>query len=288
MADDSKTRVILLKTVSKPTDRYEEVLGSIGYDPVFIPVLDHGLIDEAIDDIAGLILKGAFLSSFGGIIFTSQRAVEAFARVVEHLKQKHEEELIQNLRSGTTLYVVGPATHRALKALDPPCPIRGEETGTGEALAAYILENYKATDGQGRRRSLLFLVGEQRRDIIPRTLQSNDLPVDRLIGVHEITVYKTIENAMFRGLFDTELARSVHQSRWVVVFSPSGCKTMLESLGMLDDSTGKWNGQTHQSTKIATIGPTTRDYLVSEFGFTPDAVAKAPTPEGLRDAIHTT
>jgi len=38
---------------------------------------------------------------------------------------------------------------------------------------------------------LLFLVGEQRRDIIPKTLTSPSLPPDRLIQVDELVVYET-------------------------------------------------------------------------------------------------
>jgi hypothetical protein len=44
---------------------------------------------------------------------------------------------------------------------------------------------------------------------------------------------------------------------------------------MLDESTEKWNGQRHPSINIATIGSTTRDHFVSEFGFNPDTVAES-------------
>lgn len=292
MAADSRIPIILLKTISKPTDRYEEVLKEAEggrYNPIFIPVLDHGLIDQALNEIEELVTSGAFFSrlparKYGGIIFTSQRAVEAFARVVKKLRPKID----QYLNNQTVLYVVGPATQRALKAIDMPCPIKGEDTGNGDALAAYILDDYAVTSSEGTRLPLLFLVGEQRRDIIPRTLQSNSLSPSRRIRVDEITVYKTVENPEFHDLFKAELAKyTENQRRWVVVFSPSGCKTMLSVLGMLDGNTGKFIGQRHSLTKVATIGPTTRDYLMNEFAFSPDACAEKPTPDALNNSIST-
>ena len=38
-------------------------------------------------------------------------------------------------------------------------------------------------------------------------------------------------------------------------------------------------------TRIATIGPTTKEYIEQEFGFTPDVCAATPTPEGVREGI---
>lgn len=74
--------------------------------------------------------------------------------------------------------------------------------------------------------------------------------------------------------------------RWVVVFSPTGCEAMLRCLGLLDTTTsGSAVDETRRSTYIATIGPTTRDYLVTTFGFTPDVCAGAPSPDGVLQGI---
>ena len=63
---------------------------------------------------------------------------------------------------------------------------------------------------------------------------------------------------------------------------------MLESLGMLEEASGKLKSDASsgpRSIYIATIGPTTRDFLIAEFEFTPDAVAEHPSPEGIANAI---
>jgi uroporphyrinogen-III synthase len=64
---------------------------------------------------------------------------------------------------------------------------------------------------------------------------------------------------------------------------------MLESLGLLDAETGKAKARCTAADQrdilIATIGPTTRDYLRQEFGFTPDVCADKPSPEGIAEGI---
>jgi uroporphyrinogen-III synthase len=188
-------------------------------------------------------------------------------------------------------YSVGPATTRALKAVfqDPSLQIFGEHTGNGEALARFILEHYGEwyRDRQVKPR-LLFLVGEQRRDIIPRTLMDGALPSDKRIDVIELVVYGTGVMESFSTAFEQILDDTQsRRMRWIVVFSPTGCDSMLRGLGLLDDRTGKAKevDPERRNTFIATIGPTTRDYLRRTFDFEPDVVAETPTPEGVRFGI---
>ena len=62
---------------------------------------------------------------------------------------------------------------------------------------------------------------------------------------------------------------------------------MLDSLGALDIDTGKVkSGLPVLDVHIATIGPTTRDFLISEFGFTPDVCAEKPSPEGIAAGLQ--
>ena len=72
-----------------------------------------------------------------------------------------------------------------------------------------------------------------------------------------------------------------------MVFSPSGCDSMLSAMGLLDESTGRAKPkQSGQRTLIATIGPTTRDHLIQEFGYEPEVCAEQPTPEGVWEGIY--
>lgn len=190
------------------------------------------------------------------------------------------------------IYTVGPATSRALRSIPqaPPLNIFGAETGNGEALAHYMLDHYgEWYQDRTVKPPLLFLVGDQRRDIIPKTMMNPELSDDRRIQVDELVVYGTgvmqSFEANFTGLLQKTKGKPI---RWVVVFSPTGCEAMLRSLGMLDES-GMVRKETQtvpsSLTYIATIGPTTRDYLRNTFKYEPDVCAEKPSPQGVEDGI---
>lgn len=188
------------------------------------------------------------------------------------------------------IYSVGPATSRALSAVSqtPPLQIFGEHTGNGEALANFMLEHYGDWyRDRATKPPLLFLVGEQRRDVIPRMLMDPTRPSHAQIQVTEEVVYGTGEMESFPTLFADALRDSeARRTQWVVVFSPTGCDSMLRCLGMLDDETGKVVPRRRDAkTFIATIGPTTRDFLINTFGFEPDVCADKPSPDGVLQAI---
>ncbi len=84
--------IFLLKTKSVPHDGYQEFFENASlkerkYAPLFVPVLEHELRDAGLD-IVRRSLKGKKIDasgeagSYGGMVFTSQRAVEAFAKLV--------------------------------------------------------------------------------------------------------------------------------------------------------------------------------------------------------------
>jgi uroporphyrinogen-III synthase len=283
-----------------PTDTYEELFSSCDnnqYAPVFVPVLEHRFKRDALDAVRQHITDRGFvptsqngLATYGALIFTSQRAVEAFNEVVEDIRREGTFPVDDLLPESLPFYVVGPATARGLRALNLRCPILGEETGNGEALAGFILEHYNALYPGVSNPPILFMVGDKRRDIIPKTLQSEELPSDRRAKVDELVIYETGEMQSFKTDFTTIWRRNTDtgsKRQWVMVFSPTGCQAMLESLGLLDTATGKVK-KVHETRDvlIVTIGPTTRDYLINEFDFTPDVVAEKPSPEGIADGIR--
>ena len=154
-----------------------------------------------------------------------------------------------------------------------------------------MLDHYNEWyDGRDVNPPILFLVGEQRRDIILKTLMEPTLPQERRIQVDELVIYGTGVMKSFEHDFTNLLQKTESRAmRWVVVFSPTGCEAMLRALEILDRATGKasvhWSeGQSR--TCIATIGPTTRDFLRTTFGFEPDICATKPSPEGLEDGIR--
>ncbi|RCI11350.1 hypothetical protein L249_7468 [Ophiocordyceps polyrhachis-furcata BCC 54312] len=302
---DARTAVaILLKTPSSPRDPYEEQFQSSNLSPYFVPVLRHQSCVDACSRLEELLLRRRIGDGpdclFGGLIVTSQRAVEALASVVEagRHRRRHGAEVDEAVPSSPSskswphlddvpVFAVGPATAKALKNIAPMCVLGGVECGNGESLARYIQARYRVSHG----RPLLFLVGEQRRDVIPRTLMDDSLPPARRIQVIEEVVYTTTVVPDLVQDLDLALRRSADSPvRWIVVFSPSGCDSLLRSLGWIDEATGKaWppaSMTTNGGTLIVTIGPTTRAHLMDTFDFEPHACAATPSPEGVLKAIE--
>ena len=103
--DRGKIPILLLKTKSSPGDAYEDLFsspqGSLDFEPDFVPVLEHrfeiGGMKKFDSLLQGRQVASSPESQYGGLIFTSQRAVEAFAKLVLDGKgtnapppQKHE------------------------------------------------------------------------------------------------------------------------------------------------------------------------------------------------------
>jgi uroporphyrinogen-III synthase len=299
--------VYLLKTISAPSDGYETHFASPengNFKPIFVPVLEHIFRDDALRKLRLSGERFAFAGGspatarqiathnpakrYGGLIFTSQRAVDAFTIVVAKLDPTKKNALFD---SRMPIYVVGPATANGVRAMDLPCPIIGEETGNGEALAKFILEHQKSLPEEVTH---LFPVGEQRRDIIPKTLASESLAPAERTSVMELVVYETGEMATFEEDFThlvQEAKKAGVKEQWAVVFSPQGCEAMLMALGWLESSNGKFSEARRKATsspmrtRIAAIGPTTKQYLIEQFGFQPDVVAEKPSPEGVAEGI---
>jgi len=179
------------------------------------------------------------------------------------------------------VYVVGPATARSLESLPGGSPLQlfGAHTGSGEVLATYILQHYAEWWPEPTRRPpLLFVVGEQRRDVIPRLLMNENASFSEQIKVEEVVVYATHPKVSFENDLRSQLDKfKLAKRRWIVVFSPMGCEAMLRCLEKISYD--------EISVRVVAIGPTTRDHLYSVFGFEAAACAATPTPEGLLRAI---
>ena len=306
--------ILLLKSPSPtPTSDAYTLHLTPPFCPSFVPVLSHTLLP---DPLIKLLLTHFTPNPspdrlpdpkpfpYGALIFTSQRAVAAFASALNApLVVRIGERVAEGLGgSGVRLYVVGPATERALRALrDERCAgcgiYGGEEAGSGEMLARIMLGEeggegaYNMREGVGgRMRPALFLVGEKRRDVIPRMLMDPELPEGERIQVDEMEVYKTGELEEFEFHFTQTLARTKPEAiRWVVMFSPTAGEGMLRGLEWLNKASGMIKtciNDPGRRTYVACIGPTTRDYLVQEYGFEPDVVAKKPSPQGVKEGIE--
>ena len=80
--------ILLLKTKSTPHDAYADFFTSQNYTPTFIPVLEHDFHTANLQTVQRLFDTGALggpdiaRRQYGGLIFTSQRAVEGVAGVL--------------------------------------------------------------------------------------------------------------------------------------------------------------------------------------------------------------
>ena len=97
-----KIPVLLLKTRSQPHDAYEEYFcgfrssndeastdsPSPVFLPVFVPVLEHQPNTKNLSGLEELLRSGRLSDKYGGMIFTSQRSVEAWADVVTRLDRE--------------------------------------------------------------------------------------------------------------------------------------------------------------------------------------------------------
>lgn len=92
-----KLPVLLLKTKSTPTDTYEELFSTprdgLAFDPIFVPVLQHQFQEDGMSSFRDLLRDKRISrkkdAAYGGLIFTSQRAVEGFAKLVEEGQGMH-------------------------------------------------------------------------------------------------------------------------------------------------------------------------------------------------------
>ena len=99
------TPVLLLKTKSTPNDGYQEQFSphknESSFQPIFVPVLEHQFLEDGLMVVRNLLrnkeISKSARSKYGGMIFTSQRAVEAFAKLVEEGKGAYSLSPLQAL-----------------------------------------------------------------------------------------------------------------------------------------------------------------------------------------------
>lgn len=197
--------------------------------------------------------------------------------------------------------------------------ITGKEAGTSESLAHLILDRFNNPDNPDNTRAanagdnnpghlpLLFLTGKKHRDHIPKILQSDNLQPDQRVPVEEVIVYETQVRDSFSKDFETavhdamnlscqddntELGQGSPHLRpprptvWVVAFSPSGCQSMLKSIEKIQaEQLARTTSGINPQLFIATIGPTTRDYLAEKHGVEAHVCAERPTPEAIAEGI---
>ncbi|KAI5966914.1 HEM4 [Candida pseudojiufengensis] len=252
-----KKKVILLKNPSAPKDPYNDQFESkTSYKPNFIPLLTH--THSPNKQTTQNFLISTFLE-FSIFIITSQRAVEMLGECISDLKPNIKSKIFEKIG-----YTVGPATFKMLKDIGFQDVRGGIEAGNGLKLSEIIINEVSTTS------KILFLTGEIRKDIIPKQLTQASFK-----NFKEYAMYKTEERNDIVINFENQIFESFG---WIIFFSPQGTKDIIEYLkGSKSDILKNW--------KLASIGPTTEEYLINEHGLIPQVVAKKPDASNLIDGI---
>ncbi|KAI0092390.1 tetrapyrrole biosynthesis, uroporphyrinogen III synthase [Irpex rosettiformis] len=265
-------------------DKYESALRAAGYYPLSVPVLETVLVNgESLHDIVQKDPKELELS---GVVITSSRSCEAWRETVQSFVAESPTADWSTL----PFYVVGQATATSLEEINkvagktmlaPRNILGGSETGTGEKLAHFILEDLKPhTPALEHPVKLLYLTGDKNRDVLPNILRGGG------IDLQPLQVYQTQGASTFPQDLDDAMNAVPDKSRcwWIVYFAPSAADfvtPVLRNRFEIPDP----NSQLF-ATKIAAIGPTTSIFLRDELHLRVDVLSPKPNPESLALSIH--
>lgn len=246
--------VLLLKNASVPTDPYEGIFLENGFCPEFLPLLTHRHFDR--ERTLEYLRSSEFVDEIPVFIITSQRAVEMLGDCLSLLEQEVKKKILSKIG-----YTVGPATFSVLKTLGFSLIRGGERAGNGLKLAELIHE--EVGDISTR---MVFFTGVVRKDIIPRKLMEWNH------NLQETVIYTTEVRDDVVKNFTNYIERT--SGGWIVFFSPQGTELIVEYI----------RNQRQSQFKLASIGPTTEEYLL-ENSIKPDITASKPHASSLYEAI---
>lgn len=252
---------IFLKNETVPFDPYKKAFEENLVASYFVPLLTHKPINHP--QIVEFLASNEYLDSFKAFIITSQRCIESLDIALSLI----EDPVIIDKILSKPAYTVGPATYDVLDRLGFKDIRGGINAGNGSILSDLIVADSLFKEGN---KKILFLTGEIRKDIIPKKLGVAGFDLKELVA------YKTevMDDVIQRYLSLYKQLYSLDGEKWVVFFSPQGTEYITQHL--LD------NGSKF---KIASIGPTTEEYLLKK-GIKPDLVSKKPTAISLLEGIN--
>lgn len=250
----------MLKNATVPCDPYREIFVSNQYETYFIPLLSHNPVNH--DLIIEFLTSEEFLTDYKAIIITSQRCIESLDIVLSKIEDRSVLEIILNKPA----YTVGPATFDVLKRLGFRDIRGGIKAGNGAALSEIIINDDLFVQGSTK---ILFLTGETRKDIIPTKLLAANFDLKELVAYRTDVMADVVDrySALYKALKYTQ------SEKWIVFFSPQGTDYITSHLT-----------KNQVGFKIASIGPTTEEYLCKK-GIVPDFVAKKPNAQSLFEGI---
>uniref|UniRef100_A0A5F7ZTP8 Uroporphyrinogen III synthase n=1 Tax=Macaca mulatta TaxID=9544 RepID=A0A5F7ZTP8_MACMU len=182
-------KVLLLKDAKEDDcgqDPYIRELGLYGLEATLIPVLSFEFLS-----LPSFSEKLSHPEDYGGLIFTSPRAVEA-------------AQLCLEKNNKTEVSKIGLDTE-------------GETCGNAEKLAEYICSRESSA------LPLLFPCGNLKREILPKALK------DKGIAMESVTVYQTIPHPGIQGNLNSYYSQQGVPAS-ITFFSPSGLTYSLKHI----------------------------------------------------------
>uniref|UniRef100_A0A8I5N9D3 Uroporphyrinogen-III synthase n=1 Tax=Papio anubis TaxID=9555 RepID=A0A8I5N9D3_PAPAN len=280
-------KVLLLKDAKEDDcgqDPYIRELGLYGLEATLIPVLSFEFLS-----LSSFSEKLSHPEDYGGLIFTSPRAVEAAQLCLEkNNKTEVWERSLKEKWNAKSVYVVGNATASLVSKIG--LDTEGETCGNAEKLAEYICSRESSA------LPLLFPCGNLKREILPKALK------DKGIAMESVTVYQTIPHPGIQGNLNSYYSQQGVPAS-ITFFSPSGLTYSLKHIQELSgDSIDQIKGPRHSkqnclqlellrkdctdaATMFAAIGPTTARALAAQ-GLPVSCTAETPTPQALATGIR--
>uniref|UniRef100_A0A0D9QWU1 Uroporphyrinogen-III synthase n=1 Tax=Chlorocebus sabaeus TaxID=60711 RepID=A0A0D9QWU1_CHLSB len=282
-------KVLLLKDAKEDDcgqDPYIRELGLYGLEATLIPVLSFEFLS-----LPSFSEKLSHPEDYGGLIFTSPRAVEAAQLCLEkNNKTEVWERSLKEKWNAKSVYVVGHATASLVSKIG--LDTEGETCGNAEKLAEYICSRESSP------LPLLFPCGNLKREILPKALK------DKGIAMESVTVYQTIPHPGIQGNLNSYYSQQGVPAS-ITFFSPSGLTYSLKHIQELSGDNIdqiKTQGPRHlkqnclqlellrkdctdAATMFAAIGPTTAHALAAQ-GLPVSCTAESPTPQALATGIR--
>ncbi|XP_075574043.1 uroporphyrinogen-III synthase isoform X2 [Pelecanus crispus] len=259
-------KVLLLKDPKDKDsgpDPYIKELGLYGFEATLVPVLSFEFIS-----LETLFEKLSHPECYGGLVFTSPRALEAIKICLkDNSKNEAWSKSLKQRWNTKPAYVVGKATASLVEeiGLIP----QGEKSGNAEKLAGYICSKKPNSS------ALLFPCGALKREVLPTVLREKGIPLESL------TVYQTTQHTDLQESLSSYFSQQGIPAS-IVFFSPSGVKFCLQHIQKL-------SGDFINHIKFAAIGPTTAEAMEAA-GIPVSCTAENPTPQdlaaGIQKALH--
>ncbi|XP_021567986.1 uroporphyrinogen-III synthase isoform X2 [Carlito syrichta] len=255
-------KVLLLKDPKEDDcgqDPYVRELGLYGLEATLIPVLSFEFLS-----LPSFSEKLSHPESYGGLIFTSPRAVEATELCLEKdNKTEVWEKSLKEKWNAKSVYVVGNTTASLVSKIG--LDAEGENCGNADKLAEYICSRESSA------LPLLFPCGSLKREVLPKMLQDKGIPME------SVTVYQTFPHPGIQGNLKSYYSQQGVPAS-ISFFSPSGVAYGLKHIQEL-------SGDSIEQIKFAAIGPTTARALAAQ-GLPVSCTAESPTPQALAAGLR--